>query len=324
MLRKALLALFVVLLIIITGCTVPRPDSELTDEQTYKLQLIEEIKAFEKELGFNETDNFKTYSDEIEGYDYFFYTPYTVLPYSLDDPLLQCSKGRPENFDLEGYDVFFYSIQAIAEAKTPVTKSLLRAPLPRFIHIIFHEDWHEQMDSTSGIEEPCAEVVSYVAAMLFTEEEFGKDSAVYKTLNDKFCNKLKESKLYQQYYDELSVLYSWFQSGKISESDTFSRKAELLESLGNDLEDIWGDKPRQLNNAFIAFQMTYFRHFPLMHQVFTATNFDLVKTMAVFRSVPNQGAEFENVEELKSIETEVSDYLYDTSQKIGEALGQGS
>ena len=67
MLRKALLALFVVLLIIITGCTVPRPDSELTDEQTYKLQLIEEIKAFEKELGFNETDNFKTYSDEIEG-----------------------------------------------------------------------------------------------------------------------------------------------------------------------------------------------------------------------------------------------------------------
>ena len=117
---------------------------------------------------------------------------------------------------------------------------------------------------------------------------------------------------------------NYFQSGKISEADTFSRKAELLESLGNDLEDIWGDKPRQLNNAFIAFQMTYFRHFPLMYQVFTAMNFDLEKTMAVFRSVPNQGAEFENVEELKNIETKVSDYLYDTSQKIGEVLGQGS
>ena len=316
--RKALLALFVVLLIIIPGCQLFRPYSGLTDEQIYKLQLVEEIKAFEKKLGFDETDNFRTYSDETEGYDYFFYTPNTALPYSLDDPLLQCSTGRPENFDLEGYDVFFYSIQAIAGVKTPVTRSLLRAPLPRFIHIIFHEDWHEQMDSPLGIEEPCAEVVSYTAAMLFAEEKFGRDSAIYKTLNDEFNNKLKESKLYKQYYEELNVLYSLFHSGKISEAKTLSRKAEWLESMGNDLKDIWRAKPHQLNNAFVAFQMTYFRHFPLMHQVFSATNFDLSKTMAIFRSVSNQGAKFENVEELKSLETEVTDYLHDALQELAE------
>ena len=102
-----------------------------TNEQIYKLQLIEEIKAFEKELGFNETDNFKTYSPQIEAYDYFFYTHETTLPYSLDDPLLLCSKGSPESYNLEGYDVFFYSIQAIAGVETAVTKSLIQAPLPR-------------------------------------------------------------------------------------------------------------------------------------------------------------------------------------------------
>jgi len=188
--------------------------------------------------------------------------------------------------------------------------------MPRFIHIIFHEDWHEQMDSPLGIEEPSAEVVSYVAAMLFAEEKFGQGSAVYKTLREEFNNKLEESKLYQQYYEELDALYSWFHSGKISEAETLSRKAELLESMGDGLKDIWGAKPRRLNNAFIAFQMTYLRHFPLMHRVFSATDFDLVKTMAIFRLVPNQGAEFDNVEELKSLETSVIDYLRDTLREI--------
>ena len=51
-----------------------------------------------------------------------------------------------------------------------------------------------------------------------------------------------------------------------------------------------------------------------MYQVLSAMNFDLMKTMAVFRSVPGQGAQFENVEELKSIETEVADYLSDVLQ----------
>ena len=320
-LRKALLILCITLLILVPGCTVLRPHSELTDTQTYRLQLVQEIKAFEKELGFEETDNFKFYSDELEAYHYYFYTPKTVLPYSLDDPALQYDIGKRESalIDLESYDVFFYSIEALAEIKTPITKSLLRAPLSRFIHIIFHEDWHEQMASTLGIEEPCAEVVSYPAAMLFTEEKFGQDSAVYQTLKEEFDNKLKESKVYQQYYEDLEFLYSRFHSGKISENETLSRKARLLEFMGNELKDIWGGKPLQLNNAFIAFQMTYFRYLPLMYQVYSATNFDLLKTMAIFRSAPNQGAEFENVEELKSIETEVIDYLRNTLPGVGAA-----
>ncbi|MFQ6121945.1 MAG: hypothetical protein ACE5LA_02670 [Dehalococcoidales bacterium] len=309
---QALLLLLIVLFLIISSCKSPT-------EQ--KLELIKEIKAFEKELGFNETDNFKTYSEELEAYDYYFYTPKTTLPYSLDDPSLQFGVGKPESapIDTEKYDVFFYSIETIAGVKTPVTKSLLKAPLPRFIHLIFHEDWQEQMDSPLGIEEPCAEVVSYAAAKLFTENKFGRDSTVYKTLDSEFNKKLKESEIYNQYYEELRVLYSRFHSGEISEAETLSRKAELLKAMEYDLIDIWLGKPRQLNNAFIAFQMTYYRHLPLMHQVFSATDSDLTKTMTIFRSVPNQGAAFESLEELKSIETGVTDYLRNTLLKIVRA-----
>jgi len=325
-LRKALLFLFVILLAIVLGYKGLSPHSDLTDEQRDRLQLVEEIKIFEKKLGFTETDNFKVYSDETEAYDYYFYTPVTALPYSLDDPLLQNGTGTSANasIDLARYDAFFYSIEAIAGVKTPVTRSLLRAPLPRLIHVIFHEDWHEQMNSPLGIEEPCAEVISYTAAMLFTEEKYGRQSEVYQTLKDEFSNKLKVSQIYRQYHEELSLLYARFHSGDIPEDETLSRKAELIKSMGNDLKKVWGAKERQLNNAFIGFQMTYFRYLPFMHQVFTATNFDLQKTMTIFRSVPEQGTDFEGVEELKRIESSVIDYLHDTVPKTGETATGGA
>ena len=122
--------------------------------------------------------------------------------------------------------------------------------------------------------------------------------------------------VYQQYYDELFDLYTRYHSGEITEEKSFSRKAELIESMGRELQEIWGARPGQLNNAFIAFQMTYLRHFPLMHQVFTSTGFDLPKTIAMFRAMPKQGSSSETVEEVKNIETEVTNYLRETHQHI--------
>jgi len=316
LLAKVLPILLTVLLLFTTGCHLSYPQGELTGDKQQRMQLVGEIKAFQRELGFDESGNFKTSSDETEAYDYFFYTPNTALPHSLDDPLLQSSIGKPEHFDLEGYDVFFYSIQAIADVETPVTRSLMRAPLSRFIHIIFHEDWHEQIDLPLGIEEPSGEIVSYNAALLFAEKKFGRDSAVYRMLKEEYSNKLRGSIVYQQYYDELSGVYARYHSGEITEERAFSHKAELIESMGHELRDIWSARPDQLNNAFIAFQMTYFRHFPLMHQVFASTGFDLPKTIAIFRAMPKQGASFETVEDVKNIETEVTNYLRETHQQI--------
>jgi len=219
--------------------------------------------------------------------------------------------------------VYFYSIQALAGIKTPVTKSLIEAPLSRFIHVVFHEDWHEQIALPLGIEEPSAEAVSYAAAMLFAEEKFGQDSEVYNTLNEELSKKLRESEIYSNYFEQLDALYSRFHDSTILEKEALIRKDRLLKSMGDELKDLWGGKPDQLNNAFIAFQMTYLRHLPLMYQVFSATDFDLVETIAILRAMPEQGNAYNNLAEVKRIEKQVVRYLEDNLPKtVTDAPGE--
>lgn len=279
--------------------------------ETQRLELIAEIKAFEKRLGFVETENFREYCPETGAYDYLFYTSSTQLPYSLDDPALIAAIGTRDSvyIDFQKYDAYFYSIPSVAGEGTPLTESLMQAPLHRFIHIIFHEDWHEQVNLPMGLEEPSAEIIGYAAAMLFAGEKFGQDSTVYQTLKKHFDNRLRESEVYHGYYTRLKTLYAQYQEGKLSELDTLIRKARLLEAMGNELQNIWGGKPDQLNNAFIAFQMTYLRHLPLMHEVLKATDFDLAKTILIFESMPEQEASYNSLEQVQGIERQVTDYL---------------
>jgi len=286
-----------------------QPSTPIAEEQ--RLQLVDEIKAFERELGFIETENFRTYRPEVGAYDYLFYTSSTELPYSLDDPALVTAVGTRDSvyIDARKYDAYFYSIPSVAGKGTPVTESLMRAPLYRYIQIIFHEDWHAQIDLPLGLEEPSAEIIGYAAAMLFTRDKFGQDSSVYRTLTKHLDNRLRESEVYREYYAKLEALYAQYHEGKLSELDTLIRKARLLEAMGNELQDIWGGKPDQLNNAFIAFQMTYLRHLPLMYEVFKATGFDLTETIRIFRAMPEQGTAFDTLEQVKGIEASVVAYL---------------
>jgi hypothetical protein len=308
---KTLPLLIIISLAFLSALIIPscQPATSVGEEQ--KLQLIEEIKAFEKRLGFAETENFRTYSPELGAYDYLFFTPSTQLPYSLDDPALVAAIGTRDSvsLDYQKYDAFFYSIPSVAGEGTPLTESLMQVLLHRFIQIIFHEDWHEQIDLPHGLEEPSAEIIGYTAAMLFCREKYGQDSQVYRTLQKHLDNKLRESQVYGEYYDKLIALYAKYHEGKLSELDTLIRKARLLESMGNELYRIWGGRPDQLNNAFIAFQMTYLRHMPLMHQVLEAADYDLTKTVQLFLAMPEQGTPRDSLERVKGIEASVVGYL---------------
>jgi hypothetical protein len=303
---KVIPLLIIPVIVFFSSC---QPRAPVPEEQ--RLELIEEIKAFEREIGFRETDNFKTYSPETGAYDYLFYTPSTQLPYSLDDPALISALGTRDSvsLDYQKYDAYFYSIPSIAGEGTPVTESLMQEPLHRFIHIVFHEDWHEQIDLPSGLEEPSAEIIGYTAATLFAGDKYGRNSSVYRTLREKLSNKLRESEVYREYYNRLTTLYAQHHEGKLSELDALIMKAQLLEAMGSELHNIWGGQPEQLNNAYIAFQMTYYRHLPLMHSVLEASDFELAGTLRVFLSMPEQGKDFADLERVKDIEARVVDYL---------------
>jgi len=298
------------LMVVISACRPAATATSLGENE--RLALVKEIKAFQQKLGFNPTENFASISESKEAYDYYFYAPVADLPYSLDDPALKFGEGKRENssLDTRKYDVFYYSIPALAGISTPITKSLLESPLHRFIFIIFHEDWHEQIKSPLGIEESSGELMGYVPAMLFTEARFGRNSDVYQTLDRELTNKLKEARLFQSYYEELTTLYNDYRAGKISEAETLGRKLQLINALDDDIYGVWGRRRDQLNNAFIAFQMTYFRHLNLMHDVYTASNSDVLETIKVLRGIPEQSGSFDNnIERTKGIEARIAEYL---------------
>ena len=298
------------LAVVVSACKPAATSTSLSENE--RLELVKEIKAFQKKLGFDPTENFASYSDKKEAYDYYFYAPVADLPYSLDDPTLKYGEGtaRTSSIDTRKYDVFYYSIPALAGISTPITKSLLESPLHRFIFIVFHEDWHEQIKSPLGIEEASGELMGYVSSLLFTEERFGRDSEVYATLDRELTNKLKESRVFQSYYEKLAALYAEHRSGKVTEAETLSRKSQLIRSLDDDIYGVWGKRRDQLNNAFISFQMTYYRHLNLMHDVFSASNSDIMVTIEVLRGIPEQGGSFDNdIERVKGIELRVAEYL---------------
>lgn len=304
---RLVICLLAVLFLAAAPACAPQVD---TDSEAYRLDLVRELKTFAAGFGFTETRNFKSYTPGFTAYDYYFYTPLTTLPYSLGDPLLEFGTGTADNitFERSRYDVFFYAIQAIAGVDTPVTGSLMKAPLERFIYVILHEDWHEQIDLPITIEEPSGEVVSYAAAMLFSRQKYGEGSAVYKTLEAELDRKLRESQVYAAYYDRLAGLYADFRAGKLSEADTLKAKAGLLDSMAGELQGISGAAP-ELNNAFIAFQMTYLRHLPLMQRVHTGAGRDLARTLDIFRGMPGQGVAVDSLETIKSLEKEITGYL---------------
>ena len=107
----------------------------------------------------------------------------------------------------------------------------------------------------------------------------------------------------------MTALYADYRGARISEVETLGRKLQLINSLNDDIYEIWGKRRDQLNNAFIGFQMTYFRHLNLMHDVY-ASNSDLLETIKVLRGIPEQGGSFDNdIERVKNIEARVTEYL---------------
>ncbi len=298
---------------------LPACAPEYTDTPDFRMQLIREMKEFEQQFGLHETSNFKQYSPQQQSYDYYFYAPIFELPYSSGDSLLGFGHGKSENVTLDRskYDFFFYEVPAVASVGTDVTKSLMDSPLWRFIEVVFHEDWHEQVNPPLSLSEPSAEVMGYALALRFTGQKFGENSGVHRDLQYNLSVKIRESAVYTEYYAKLSDLYAAYRAGSFNESETRTRKDLILNDMGHILKDIYGVKPDQLNNAFIAFQMTYLRHFPIMYRLYQATGGDIAKTADILKGMPGQNQNPPNIEAIKQIENQAVKYFQENFTRLG-------
>jgi hypothetical protein len=189
------------------------------------------------------------------------------------------------------HDVFFYPVQAVASGEETITVSLAEAPTERLLVVVPHEDFHNQREARKApteVAEAAATLVGFLTASEFAKDRFGAESATARMLSRDADLFLRKSFLVNQYYDKVRDLYRNLEAGAITTSQTLERKAELFAELQRSCGAIAPDPvsfnkcPAVLNNAGLAFDRTYTRHYPMLHDLYALLGNDtsvLVSTL---------------------------------------------
>ncbi|HXF66087.1 MAG TPA: aminopeptidase [Burkholderiales bacterium] len=283
LLRRAPLAFALVLM---AGCTLLQDAAtRLPGPRLYEkgAAVIGTIRDFERRIGFRETDNFLDLDNETESFPFCGVVSRLHLPYSYEDPAIQWLEAATEAecraLAPEGADVYFGQTEAVGEAGTPVTPSMLAGTLVRFVYLVIHEDCHDQFDLPLGIEEALCNVITYNAMVAFAAEKSG---FLERTAMRRYAQRESErTRAAKAFYEELERLYARHRGGEIPAEALLAERARIFARAERALA--W--EKGALNNVAIANDMTYSRHFPFLEEVFEALGRDLARTVAFFRHV---------------------------------------
>jgi len=321
---KRLAALALAVAVAVTagcGVSVPRQESRWT-------ALLEEVRAFERRIGFSRTDNFLDLSKEEEAITVCGRASRLYLPYSYQDPAIQwrnsvteqeCRKG------FEGSDIFYSKVEAWGEVGTPVTPSMLEGRLDRFFYLVIHEDCHDQFDLPYGVEEALCNVIAYKAMPVFSRERYGANSREHKVVSQYADRQEVLTRGTKASYEQLEKLYGRYGRKEVSAEELLRERAALFRKAEKALA--W--RRGALNNVGLANDMTYSRHYPLIESAYNALGRDLERTVALFKRVdeikPSRQAvmkrhritDEKGVELIRAYEAEVVNVI---EQALAEAL----
>lgn len=276
------------LALILAGCFAPRG----TDHADHDLAtpradpewtaLVDEVRAFERRMGFRQTKNFLRSARETEGFPFCGYVSRLYLPYSYEDPAIQWLDAATEEecrASVEDADVTFGTSEALGERETPVTSAMLVAPLHRFLYLVIHEDCHEQFDLPYGIEEALCNVIAFKAMAAFGEERFRSQPVERRAIQRFVREGAAHSHVTTASYERLVALYA--RHDRMSPQALMRERARIFRSVERQLA--W---PRDsMNNVWMANAMTYSRHYALIERVFEALGRDLARTVMFFKQV---------------------------------------
>ena len=262
------------------GCatsTRPHVDPLRAPSVLSGIEMIGELKAFEESLGGHETENFLRYSSRPTADDRCYFTGALQLPafYSglrmVREDESRCLARAPDS------DVFFYPVQAVASGEETVTVALADAPVERVLVVVPHEDFHNQAETRKApteVAEAAATLVGFLTATDFAREKFGEDSQTFRMLERDADLFLRKSLAVNRFYEKLSELYKAYGSGGLTQEETFDKKRELFAELQQACSAISPDPasfnkcPAAMNNAGLAFDRTYTRNYPSMHELY--------------------------------------------------------
>lgn len=292
--RSTATAIVLLAIYVTSGCAAkPRPavtPSSLAS-RFIGTEVIGELKEFEEALGGHATENFLRFSDRQTADNRCYFTGKLELPefYSalrmIREDEARCAARGGE------YDVFFYPVQAVASGEETITVSLAEAPVERVLVVVPHEDFHNQPEARRApteAAEAAATMVGFLTASEFAKEKFGAESATFRMLDRDADLFLRKSLVVNLYYEKVRALYDAFRSGALTPAETLERKAGLFAELQKSCSEISPDPvsfnkcPAAMNNAGLAFDRTYTRNYPMIHELYRLLGSDtavLVSTL---------------------------------------------
>ncbi|MDA1184335.1 MAG: aminopeptidase [Acidobacteria bacterium] len=293
--RSASVAPVVALLLVAVGvaaCASGR-SAPATEPASPRQAVIAELQAFQEGLGIERTGNFQRFSAAQDAVYRCYFTGLLELPASYE-ALQLIEPDEPScPVDDTTHDLFFYPIEAVASGSSPVSPALAGAALERTLVVVPHEDFHNQPETTQAsfdVAEAAATLVGFVAAREFASATYGDGSEPYRRLDREVDRFQLKSRIVNAYVRRLTEVYDAHDAGEVTRDDALARKAALYADFARECQASepaasFNTCPAVMNNAGLAFDSTYTRHFPTWFEVYESLGRDTRATIVAFRRV---------------------------------------
>ena len=283
------------------GCASER-SAPAVDPPFPRQALIAELQEFQRGLGIESTGNFRRFSDAQDAIYRCYFTGPLELPESYEALQLVESDEPSCPVDEKAYDVFFYPIEAVASGSSPVSPALAEASLERALVVVTHEDFHNQREARRAsfdITEAAATLTGFLTAREFTRTRYGEESAIFQRLDREAERFLVKARRVNAYYRRLKGVYDAYEAGDLTRDTALARKAVLYGELERECEASepavsFNTCPAAMNNAGLAFDRTYTRHYPTWFELHESLNRETGATVAALRRVLAAGPQSES------------------------------
>jgi hypothetical protein len=151
---------------------------------------------------------------------------------------------------------------------------MLRASPLRLAYLVFHEDWHDNVDLPIHFEEASGNLIGFVAPMMLFNR--GKE-AIHKKLEEysKFAEAINRC------HDEISKLAIDLRDKKISRKQYLVKRRQCIAAVEKN-QTYW---PLRLEPIEITLHHTYTYYWPLIFRLYQALDCDLVRFVQVLKEV---------------------------------------
>lgn len=261
------------------------------------MQVVHEIQEYGESVGFERTGAFSHHAPNQKAFYRCYYTGKLELPDSYEDLKVKNGTEQGCKIDDERYDVFFYPIEAVASPKTPSTEALAEAPLERLAVVVSHEDFHQQKvirRLPPTLEEATSTLVSFLTAAGYAKSAHGEDSLPYRNLAGEPWKFLQKAETIKRFHGRLKKLYQDVSARRISKAAALREKQSLFEELERACKAMdpdpvsFNECPAAMNNAGLAFDHTYTKHYALVYEFAASHGHDVPSLWKTLQRLPDR------------------------------------